>query len=319
MNFDSQLLIYQYRNVVYLNNAATTFMARGEYEQAISSLKDALFLTETIVRPAVTSIRKTSRTKCKDFCRTGNDMFLQMSSPFIKDTQIKVQRVAQQLASYQHPISHSPLLLLVEVVCYDGSIDSSYSLAEQKKLFGSEQRVLAIHISDLLVDCKMDADEMHVNITEVVPAIILSNYALAHLCFFKATSNSNINALDGAMRLFHMSMKVLCIRDKLQAVSVNGSYGDHDDRYMYFTEGSLFVSLAISINIQCIPIETAIYFCSTSTSSVPITQRTSSCTIVQDLNTLQRFASEWIISTSYQVTVAICKVSTYGTNTATAA
>lgn len=69
MDFDSHLMIHQYRNVVYLNNAATTFMARGEYQQAMLSLKDALFLLETIVRPVASSLLKSSPTKDIDFSK----------------------------------------------------------------------------------------------------------------------------------------------------------------------------------------------------------------------------------------------------------
>lgn len=218
-------------------------------------------------------------------------MFLHMSTPFILDTQLKVNRVAQQLATIKTPITSS--LLTIEAVC------------------------LAIKISDLLVDGKTDSEDLYANITETVPAIILSNYALVHFCLFKATKNCN--ALNGAIRLFHMSSKVLCIREKLQIILIDNLHADHDDKFMYFTEGSMFVSLVISLYMQYLPIDSAIKCCSASSTSFPMSWNASSCDMLQDLYTLRRFAGDWIISTSYQVTVAICNVSTHGTCAATAA
>lgn len=307
-------MIHQYRNVVYLNNASTTFMARGDYQQAIAALKDTLFLLETIVRPVASSLLKTSSPNDIDFGRKANNMLKHLSTPFILESQIKVNKVAQLLASCKTPKANG--LLKVEVVCYDGSIESVVSLAEQHQKLCSKQRVLAIRISDLLVDGKFDLDEMYSNLAEIVPAIILSNYALAHFCLFRATNN--YNALNGALRLFHMSMKVLCIREKLQLFMIDDSQAFHDDKFMYFSEGCMFVSLAISLNVQFIPIEDAIK-CYTSPSPNSVSMTYDACAILQDLYTLRRFAGEWTISTSYQVTIAICKVSTYATNTATAA
>jgi hypothetical protein len=288
MDVNSHMMIHQYRNVVYLNNASTAFMEREEYQQAILSLKDALFLLETIVRPVASSFLKTSPTKDIDFRRRVNDMFLHLSTPFILDTQIKVNRVTQLLACCKSPTISS--LFKIDVVCYDGSIDSSFSLAEKQLNLSSEQRVLAIQISDFLVDGRIDLYEMYTNITEIVPAIILSNYASAHFCVFKVTNNCN--ALNRAIRLYHLSTNVLCIREKLQIFSIDDPNADHDDKFMYFSEGSLFVSLVISLNIQYMPVEAAIKCGSDSPTSSNVLQDASSCAIVRDLYALRRFAAE---------------------------
>jgi hypothetical protein len=310
-------LIHQYRSAVYLNNAATTFMARGEYQEALSTMKDALSLMETIVRPEramkVYDTDKMETSENGDLNRSGDAT--------AKDIQFKIHHVAQRLACCNHTTIGT--ILPMEILCYDGSLDSRFLLMLQQQTKDSvdkQQVAVPIRISDVLVDNTTD-EEMQMNLTEIAPAIMLSNYALAHLCYFKATNN--YNALDGTLRLLDMAVRVLCIHEKLLCLSSSSDDDDeYEDKYMCFTEGCLFVALAISMNVNCIPKEaatTSLYRddegCVISSESIHV----SSCTMINDLDVLQSFAKEWLTSNCYKVTSAVHGASTSGTIAAAAA
>lgn len=194
----SSALVQEYKNAIYLNNAAITFMERGEYHKASDTLKDALSLMEFIIRPG--------REQCV------NEVI---------EVQAKIKRAAQRLACPDEAMPSSQVKL--EVLCFNGSFDWRF-------LQVNSAIALLFRINDV------ESDEIQGTMHEIVPAILLSNYALAIVCL--STSIQSCSTQNGALQLLHMALSVLGTEQKLNS-----------DQIEEVTDGNLFMAIAIKNNI----------------------------------------------------------------------
>lgn len=288
----SASFISQYRCAVYLNNAATTFLARGDYVEACLRSKECLSLIESIVRPSETF---------ENVAYDGVDSAV-LQEQFVSsnlDLSKTIQHVDKRLATTHTKTTES--VIPIEILCYDGSLDSRRTLLEQqtKECWNLKEVAMPIWISDVIVDEIDDADELQINVTEIVPAIMLLNYAISHLCYYKCSNCQS--ALVGSLRLLQMSAEVLCIHDKWSSFTS----GDID-KNMNFTEGRLFVAMAILSNMKCILVGRGnlhLVSCTGTSSTGSCSSLTSTCQqasillsheIVDDLAALQKICDEWI-------------------------
>jgi hypothetical protein len=297
----SSPFIRQYRSAVYLNNAATTFLARGDFLEACLTSRECLSLIESIVRPTETSENATDE-------NSDHSTFQESVVNIDLDLSKKIQHVDKRLAAIQTQTTKS--ILPLEILCYDGSLDSRRTLLEQqnKECWNFKEIAIPIWISDVIVDEIDDINELHLNVTEIVPAIMLLNYGISHLCYYKYSECES--ALAGSLRLFHMSMKVLFIHDERS----NSTNADNSND-LRFTEGRLFVAMAILSNMKCIvALSENLSFVSRHTGScrvfTSISQPSSislSHEILDDLAMLQKVSDEWIaFSTSTYIESLYC-------------
>jgi hypothetical protein len=281
----SRSFVNQYRSAVYLSNAATTLLAHGDYQVACQSLRDALSIVETIVRPT---------TQTESSTNEGNEYETIQQSVEHENADIssKIHRAAQHLALLHSKETTS--MVPMEILCYDGSLDSRSRLVQQQNKICSLSHVaLPIWISDIIVDHIDDDNDLLINVTEIVPAILLSNFALVNLCHYKCTNNQS--ALDATIRLFHMSMHVLCVRDKI--INLSCEDNSHD---MIFTEGRIFVTMVILSNIKCMSNSCLVQLEGTNCRSLSPLPATTiallhvSCLMIYDLEKLHQVVHEWI-------------------------
>ena len=274
----------QFRCAVYLNNAAATFLARGDYVEACLSSRESLSLMESIVRPSDTF---------ENISAESIDCSL-LHEPFesISDLSKKIQHVDKRLAATHAKTATS--FLPVEILYLDGSLDSRRTLHETKDIWNAKEIAMPIWISDVIVDEIDDIDELYRNLTEVVPAAMLLNYAIAHLCYYKHSKCHG--ALVGSLRLFHMAMNVLCIHDK-----GSSSTADLDNDHNY-SEGRLFLAMAIVSNMKCLLAERGnssfqqshAEACSSSISMHQLDLLLLLPEIMDDFAALQKISDEWI-------------------------
>lgn len=226
---------HRYRCAVYLNNAATTFIARGDYQEACVTLREAISILETIVRPSSDSGSVVQGCQLLENFQVQNEL---------KDSSIlfKVHQVEKLLAT-SHLNATSPASSM-ELLCFDGSLDSRSILL--KRQTRSQKFVQPIWISDLLVHNTDDVDELLVYSTDLVPAISLVNYAIATLCQYKSSKNQKM--LDGSLRLFQLSMQALRIRD----IDVRSMFHSDIDDTIPFMEERLFIAMAILRNFDSV-------------------------------------------------------------------
>lgn len=270
------------------------------------SSRECLSLIESIVRPP----RKFENAVNENIDNTTfEEAFIHSDMDLSK----KIQHVDKRLATIQTKAAKS--LLPVEIICFDGSLDSRRTLFDQqtKESMNSKQIAMPIWISDVIVDEIDDIDELHINVTEIVPAIMLLNYAISHLCYYKYSECES--ALFGSLRLFHMSIKVLFIHDKRS----NATSADDDDD-LNFTEGRLFVAMAILSNIRCIvPVKENLSLdsrntdlCRSSTDMFQASSASLSHEILDDLLMLQNLSDAWIAYSTYMHIEALYSSSTAG-------
>lgn len=186
-------------------------MVRGEYQKSLDTLRDGLSLMQSIVRPASTA---------------AEECIVSVAD----QERNQVHRTAQRLACLapeQQLSKHGQ----IDVVCYDGSIDPQF-------LQHGAFKALAILINDVC-----DTEDIHEMVHSISPAIMFSNYALAHLCFSKGDDICGI--FDGVTRLLGMAHQILDIEGKFTT-----------DRLLQVKEGDLFVAIAILNNIGCVHRET---------------------------------------------------------------
>ena len=288
--------IRQYRCAVYLNNAVTTFLARGDYLEACLCSRECLSLIESIVRsPETFESAANENNDCTSFAETfvGSDL----------DLSKKIQHIDKRLAANHKKTSIS--VLPMEIICYDGSLDSRQTLLEHqsKECWNSKEIAMPIWISDVIVDEIDDSNELHMNVTEIVPAIMLLNHAISHLCYYKCSECES--ALVGSLRLFQMSMKVLFIHDIRSSSTITDIGNDEN-----FTEGRLFVAMAILSNMKCVItgrensnlLTHNFGLCRSSPTAVSLLYE-----IRHDLSMLQKISDEWIAySTSIHIESLYC-------------
>jgi hypothetical protein len=204
-----------YQSAVYLNNSAVVMLSNGAYYWAMETLSDALSLIKTVVEPT-----------------DDSDTAMMPSHEVHKFVTLRVREAEQRLArlatktTTQSPKTTAPLV----VTCYDGSL-SSCSLIPA---FGAAQsdECVAITIDDSV------NDELDRCIQVIGPAIMLSNFALAHwfVSFSLPTESSRKNLVDGALRMLDIGQAVLGVKQ----------------RTMRVTEGSMFLALVLAHNICCL-------------------------------------------------------------------
>lgn len=196
-----------YRNALYLNNAGVSMLSRGAYNDAVDTFKDGLALMEKVINP--------------------ENQVVDDEAFHFPRVQACVEKATKRLARSSNPLRpawHVPL----KNISLDGSVDPT----AMKVIFREQQGALAMPIRVDDVQTEGDFDRMH----EVVPAIMLMNYALAHLCLSRP---SQIGGLpECALKLLDMALSVLGIGDKLM-----------DDSWDRISEGHLFVGMVILSNI----------------------------------------------------------------------
>ena len=278
----SSCFIRQYRCAVYLNNAATTFLARGDYLDAYLSSKECLSLIESIVRPSESCDTSTGSAVLQEsFLRSNADLSR------------TIQLVDKRLATAHTKTNKSNIPM--EILCYDGSLDSQRTLMELQSCWNSRDIAMPVWISDVIVDEIDEIDELQRNVTEIIPAIVLLNYALSYLCYYKCSKSKS--AFAGSLRLLQMSAEVLCIHGKKSSYAAASI-----DKDLNFTEGRLFVVMAILSNMKCVLLGTEKSYlvpchntsrCSlTSISQLP--SKVLAHEIMEDLADLQKLCDEWI-------------------------
>jgi hypothetical protein len=276
-----------------LNNAATTFLARGDFLEACLCSRDGLSLIESIVRLSLTFENATSENI--DNTRTDGQ-FLKNDVGLSE----KIRHVDKRLAATQAPTAKS--LLPIEILCYDGSFDSRRTLLEHhtKECWKSTPAAMPIWISDVIVGVVDEFDALYMNLTEIVPSIMLLNFAISRLFNFKYSESES--ALIGSLRLFRMSMKVRNIEfDQSNSNQVGRSNATS------FTEGHLFIALAVLLNMTNIiggsensylPLNNA-GSCSASIVTTQPCRVSLPHEMLNDLVMLQEISEEWIAYSLY--------------------
>lgn len=210
----SALEVRRYKSVVYLNNAAVTFLSGGHVHFAQENLSDVLTIIKSLVQGGEEETLETSRL-CEDFIRMA------------------VKKTEQRLAKLDRDLLLCPSSSTLSVVSFDGSL--STTTLESEICPFQQNCCLAILIDDV------STDEILSSIQEVAPTILLSNFALTHWFEYrkkqKMQSSANHNrTADGPLRMLDLCRSVLGV----------------EQRTMDVTEGNLFLAIAVTNNACCI-------------------------------------------------------------------
>jgi hypothetical protein len=197
---------HNYKNALYLNNAAVTFMTHGDYHAAVAASKGALQCIKQAVNDR------------SDRCLDQSD-----EEMTVKTTMKRLANLKPASAATTSPPT-SGRLIPIDVWAYDGSLPTPWPWVANVPY----RRGLAIVVDD---DAPFQGQNSNAN--DVIPAIILSNFALAHYCLGSMSLPRTSSTFDRALRLLDIGLATLGLQQ----------------RTMEVTEGNLFVATSLLGNI----------------------------------------------------------------------
>jgi hypothetical protein len=199
----------RFRSVVYLNNAACAFLSRGESRNARQVLNYALALMQSISPNA---------------CHADHDALACQDSYM----NAKLQETAQHLASRPMDTDLARTQChKIEVIHFDGLL---HSLVDRHDCCDAETSV-ALHIDYTY------SDDSHEIIHEIVPTILLSNFAVSRLACSNSLRHPSNALLDHTWKLLSTAKTMLGLsRRSISQV----------------TDAHLFVGIVLSRNLCAI-------------------------------------------------------------------
>jgi hypothetical protein len=247
----------RYQSAVYLNNSAVVLLSHGAFYWAMETLSDALSLIKTMVEPP-----------------DDSDLTAVIPSHEIhKFVTLRVREAEQRLAQLatKTPKPRTNTTAPLTVACYDGSLSSCPLLSA----FGAIKSDSAVAIT---IDGSLN-DEIDRCIQAIAPAIMLSNFALAHwyISFSLPTTSSRESLVDGALRKLDIGQAVLGVKQ----------------RSMQVTEGNMFLALVLAHNI-----------CSVHQNEASCRFDVDAKRCRQQLHTLRELSSQMVHLTSAFIPVA---------------
>jgi hypothetical protein len=217
------------RNAIYLNNAAVTFMARGELERAKEIFPVALHAMNHVV------LEHQQRQQQQQQQRQVQPEDLCSLLPH-SDVQGMVEKATRQLACPEQSKdmgngSHPHHNLLPQMSTVPLSLETNLEVVPFFECAFSSQRFsyLPMRIADV------DSIDAKSRIEEICPAIMLMNYALLYACLSEQRGDSEDCDLHiQALRLLDMGLKVLRVNGTPTAEA---------------SENHIFVAIALMHNV----------------------------------------------------------------------
>jgi hypothetical protein len=191
-----------YRAAVALNNTGVALLERGAYRQAMATLKDSLLVMKRTLR-----FSKFASPDCMKHA--------------LMDVETRVQKAVKRLAN---PQPFSPMLP-ISVVSHDGSLQYSVMKSGLMKNNGA---FCAIPVRIEPADLRNDAEPQD---TDLESAIILYNFALAHICMSKySNSSEDIEQFrEGSLKLLQMACTIASHQDDIFDDDVMDEECEEDD------------------------------------------------------------------------------------------
>jgi hypothetical protein len=224
---------YRYQSAVYLNNTAVTILSHGHCVAAMEALTDALLLLKSLAQYECESSITTMQLDAlaKSSVATAQRHLASVTTTTASETLNTTDR--SNLAIFSPQSQQRPPLHVVE---YNGSLPSSLiSFIDCNK--NAPDQKLCTGLA-MLLETNVDEDvEDDRHATEIAPAIVLSNFALAHWhaslsshCSHASRQSNRTTA--AALRLLDMAQSVLGVQK----------------RTMQVNEGNMFLALVIVHN-----------------------------------------------------------------------
>jgi hypothetical protein len=201
-----QSLIRDHRAAVALNNMGVSLLERRAYRHGMETLKDAILVMESVLRP---------QSKSRGYG---------VNSESTSSAEAKVHRAVRRMANPHHV----PSAVSSDVISHGGATSHPSSFLASPA-FTSPVRIEA---TDL--DCPEDRDP------DLDSAIMINNFALAHLCVAKNT-NSPIKLQERARKLFNMAYSIISNQNGLSRLS--------EDEMRRISESRLLLAVAVMSNV----------------------------------------------------------------------